>query len=99
MVARTSSHDELLSAVLKLAMFADECILRATCWGLDLTLPSLGDRKVMKWSLMSSMMDPLNIAGALLLVMMWSMSVDELPWMRVAFRLVSVNPLSVKVLK
>lgn len=53
----------------------------------------------MKWSLRSSMIEPLISECALLLVMMWSMSVEELPWMRVALRLVSVKPLSVMELK
>ena len=78
-VDRTSSQLVSLSAVLKLVMLLVERILRVISLGLDLTLPILGERKVMKWSLRSSMIEPLISECALLLVMMWSMSVEELP--------------------
>ena len=48
--------------------------------------------KVIKWSLMSSMMVPLVMVKALLLVSIWSMREDEPFCMRDALKFVNRNP-------
>ena len=60
--------------------------------GFDFCLERLGEMKVMKWSLISSTMDPLVMLMSLLFVRMWSIWDGIELWILVARKLVTRKP-------
>ena len=60
--------------------------------GFDFCLERLGEMKVMKWSLISSTMDPLVMLLSLLFVRMWSIWDGIELWILVARKLVTRKP-------
>ncbi len=60
--------------------------------GFDFCLERLGEMKVMKWSLISSTMDPLVMLLSLLFVRMWSIWDGIEFWILVARKLVTRKP-------
>ena len=66
--------------------------LRLMSLGLDLCLVSTGEMKVMKWSLMSSIMEPLVMIESLQFIRIWSIRDGAEFWILVAQKLVNQKP-------
>ena len=77
---------------LKASMLVLLFCLRLMSLGLDLCLVSTGEMKVMKWSLMSSIMEPLVMIESLQFIRIWSIRDGAEFWILVARKLVNQKP-------
>ena len=77
---------------LKASMLVLLFCLRLMSLGLDLCLVSTGEMKVMKWSLMSLIIEPLVMIESLQFIRIWSIRDGAEFWILVARKLVNQKP-------